>query len=297
MMFRCFPLIVFFLVASANAQDWQALLPDARVAHRVEQQVDNHVLALGQLRKENNQWHAEREHVVDGQLNRVAWQMPSDSRVTDVHDKLHNMLLQRGALPLFLCSGLDCGSSNAWANEYFNIKELYGLDQHQYYGVWEWQTEQGELFYINTYVVQRGNQRVYVHIDQIHASPEEKGSVAPAPETLAQSLQEQGYFTLTGIEWAADGIRMEDEHLQALVNALQRNPRLKIRLVGHFYGEGDREGNHFEQQRRRSLQAAEQVQKKLVEAGIKENRISAHGVGSLAPARRNGVGRIETVRQ
>jgi outer membrane protein OmpA-like peptidoglycan-associated protein len=290
--------IWFFMLLSgmvghgAYANVTEGVFPDARVIFEFEKKEGPYSLALGPLQKVNNQWRAERERRVQGEVERRTLEMPERYSVEEVQDQLHDALRRRGARPLYTCQGLDCGSSNAWANIYFDIKQLYGLDQHQYYGVWELKTEEGDLYYLVTYVVQRGNRRIYAQLDQIRAPLAEAGTVVASPATLVNSLREQGFFVLTGVEWSAGGVRVEPDHLKAVVNALQRDPWLNVYIVGHDYGPGG-----HEQQLERSKKAAQQVSKSLIEAGVKAARVSAHGVGGLAPARRQGERRVEVVLQ
>lgn len=287
-----FLLFALTIANTASAEAWEAVFPDAQVMNKKIIEEANYRLALGPLKNVNSQWRSEREQRLRGELQRRTMETPERFSVDEIYRQLRTALQRRNARPLYTCSGLDCGSSNAWANNYFGVKQLYGLDQNQYYGAWELQSQSGALYYLSTYVVQRGNQRIYVQIDQIEVSNTVRGSIAATPMTLIEALTQQGYFTLAGVDWSGDDITIEGKHIKVVAEALNRDPWLKIRVVGHDYGPGD-----LVQQQQRSMRAAQEVQDLLLELGIKPERITAHGIGSLAPAPQGDSARIEIVRQ
>ena len=282
---------IFIYANTANANIADAAFPDARAVYSSDTEESDYALALGPLKKINSEWRAEREQRLSGHLSRRTLEIPEKYSHKEAYRQLRAELQRHDARPLFICEGLDCGSSNAWANDYFHIKQLYGLDQNQYYGAWEITAENGDLFYLTTYVVQRGNRRVYLQVDQLQVT-QKPGLIVANPAALIEILKGQGYFKLSGINWKSDGLDVQPEHLQALARALQRDPWLKIHVVGHDYGSGE-----LSQQQARSLAAAQTIRDALIKLGIKSDRVSAHGVGSLAPSAGQAGSRIEIVRQ
>lgn len=265
--------------------------PDARAIYSSNVEDRDYALALGPLKKINSEWRTEREQRLNGQLTRRTLELPESYSVGEAYRHLRAELQRHDARPLFICQGLDCGSSNAWANDYFHIKQLYGLDQNQYYGAWEVTAENDDVYYVTTYLVQRGNRRIYLQVDQVQVA-QKPGQIVANPEALIEILKGQGHFKLSGVDWTSAGVDVRPEHLQALTQALQRDPWLKIRVVGHDYGAGE-----LAQQQARSLAAAQKIRDALVKLGIKPDRVSAHGVGSLAPSSGQAATRIEIVRQ
>lgn len=283
--------IVWLLSASIVwAEAWEALFPEARLMSSTSSEDSDYRLALGPLKKVNNNWLFQREQTLTGELQRHTLELGEKLSVDEAHQRLRNALVRRGARPLYTCEGLDCGSSNAWANVHFEVKQLYGLDQHQYYGAWEVPGENDESYYLATYVVQRGNRRVYMQIDQLQVPAAEQGAIVATAATLVESLRKQRYFVLSGVKVTTDSISVERKHLEVVVDALRHDPWLKIRIVGHDYGPGD-----LKQQQQRSENAAQQVRKALIDSNIKPERVTAHGVGSLAPAGKRGDTRVEIV--
>ncbi|MEH6397376.1 OmpA family protein, partial [Pseudoalteromonas sp.] len=65
--------------------------------------------------------------------------------------------------------------------------------------------------------------------------------------------------------------------------ALQKNTRLKLYVVGHL-----REKQSLEALQQRSLSRAQSVVDVLVQRGINSERLSAQGIGPLAPTKTSG---------
>src|SRR5690606_30975595 len=114
----------------------------------------------------------------------------------------------------------NCGSSNSWANDQFQIKQLYGLDQDQYYGIFELVDDQDQLNYFALYTVRRGNQRVYAHLELLQTEARSAAGVAPNPDAIIEQLREQGYYRLSGLRLEGGELVVGKEHLAALAKAL-----------------------------------------------------------------------------
>ena len=90
---------------------------------------DDYLLTLGALKKINGQWRSDREERISGTLTRSTRQLDGGHDVSEVFEYYRRQLLQLGAREIFLCQARKCGSSNSWANNRFEIKQLYGLEQ------------------------------------------------------------------------------------------------------------------------------------------------------------------------
>ena len=71
--------------------------------------------------------------------------------------------------------------------------------------------------------------------------------------------------------------------LDSVIAALQKNSRLKLYVVGHL-----RTDQGLEVSQQRSLTRAQSVVDVLVQSGIDSQRLSAQGVGPLAPVNQSG---------
>ncbi|TQV67678.1 DUF4892 domain-containing protein [Exilibacterium tricleocarpae] len=266
--------------------------PNARTVFDTDTGTDDYRLALGAMEKVNNIWRPEQEQRVGGQLHRETVEAPSGFSADEVYQHFLTQLEAMDARELFSCQGRRCGSSNSWANNHFGIKQLYGLDQHQYYGAFEIVGADRQLYFVALYTVRRGNKRIYGHVEVLHSRTGIEGLIAARPEVIGQQLLQRGFYVLPGFRVGQGGLQQEEQHLQALTAALRKQRLLRVAVVGHDYGDGG------EQSRQETaLGYARYVRELLIQGGIDEARLEIYGLGSLAPDRRAARNlRVEIVR-
>lgn len=161
-----------FLAAPAIADKAERILTEGFIAYEQARLVGhtstikrNYLLALGPYEKRYNRWQPEASARLSGLLTRYTYEIPAGADEADVF-QFYLDQLPESAQTLYQCRAMHCGNSNNWANDHFRIKQLYGLDQYQFYGVYRLVT--GET--VTLYTVRRGNRRIYSHIDLL--SPE-----------------------------------------------------------------------------------------------------------------------------
>ncbi len=115
-------------------------------------------LTLSALKKINGEWVAEQEHLVKGKQLLEAFELKPPFSIAATIQAFNQYYTDQNAQLTFKCKGFDCGSSNAWANERFDLKQLYGLEKSQ--KVFVWQLDSPRVF-DTVYLVQRGNRRQY----------------------------------------------------------------------------------------------------------------------------------------
>ncbi|MBX2857428.1 MAG: DUF4892 domain-containing protein [Cellvibrionaceae bacterium] len=270
--------LLFSQSVLANEPVFKNFFENQRRVFKQDSRVDDFRLALSKLKKINNAWVLDREEFISGTLHRLTIELDSTYYLNEVIDIAENYFLQQQALELFRCNGLDCGSSNAWANNYFKIKLLYGLDPSQSYRVWRLKIN-GNQTLVSNYIVQRGNKRIYVHLDVlIPESQQTEGSVIPPDsKSIAFALEKFKYYLVPQLE-NSRGFATSNRLLQPVADALKANPVKKVVVVGHDYV-----GATAEDRKKNSLGYAEQVASLLRDLGVKDNRLSAQGLGSLVP--------------
>jgi len=144
----------------------------AFVLYRLENVLNSdYVLALGKYKKRNNRWRPDKLVKVTGSLSRYTMELPKGYLAEEAFD-YYVKQLPPSAQSLFRCEQRACGESNNWANEHFQIKQLYGLNESQYYGVFTF-THANSQHYATIYSVRRGNRRLYVQLDIIAAENHE----------------------------------------------------------------------------------------------------------------------------
>lgn len=286
--------VIFFLVTVSNtvfAKPFENLFPDSRTVYTSQAEHKDYRLPLGTLQKKNNGlWQAEREERLTGTLYRRTIEVDDAYSRQEVFNTLNNFFSTQQGRLLYSCSGLDCGSSAAWANEHFGIKQLYGLDRYQRYWVWELNDEQGTSFAV-IYAVQRGNKRIYVQTDLLEVPQGNGKSIVSSPEAILSELENKRYFVVPGLSVSGTELRVDEAHIESIAAAMARDRQLELYLVGHDY-----QGNELKEQLARSLEHAGQLKALLQAAGVQPERLHAQGVGPLAPRGKiHGSARVELV--
>ncbi len=268
--------------------------PNARVVVEEQAQRDNYVLALGNYQRIDGLWRITRERRLSGQLQRKTLELPPNQSASDGYRFYRRQLERHTLRELYSCQGRDCGTSNSWANNHFGVLQLYGLDQHQYYGAYEVTGVDEYTWYVSLYAVMRGNRRVFMQVEVLRADQAE-APVDVSAQTWVNALERDGYLVLPG--FSVSGTERERElslraaPLAALVELLQRRPDWRLALVGHDYGAAD-----LARQRENATGYAEHLRDELLARGIAEDRLEVYGLGSLAPAGRGDrSARIEVV--
>lgn len=270
--------------------------PNARVIFQSTAETDDYILALGSYKKIGGSWRVDRPQRLSGMLARYTLELPDGHSANNGFNFYLDQLQKFNFRELFHCKSRDCGTSNSWANNHFKIQQLYGLDQFQQYGAYEVTTADEKPFYVSLYAVQRGNKRVYLQLDILHIDKVIELGIASSPESIIKSLEASGYYVFPDL--VADdvkgntGIQIKQAHLQALVDVLTQQTEWKVALVGHDYAPVA-----FAQQQKDSQLYAEQLKAALQEKGIAGGRLTAYGIGSLAPAGRGDrSARVEVVK-
>lgn len=221
-----------------------------------EEKVPEYALATGPMKKLEGVIAPEQADSLKGLLTRITYRVPDTHTPENIFAYYLKNLQGIDAEILFQCSSRQCGSSNQWANNYFKVAELYGIDRTQFF----LSATTGNM-QLALYTVKRGNRRVYIHLDLI----------APLEQTeasLAADLQQQGFSWLSS-----------SENIEPLLNYLRNNPQQRV-LIGSYNGSEDASLNELLTM---SKAAAEKVAGLLVSEGVDRQRIETVGVGPAIP--------------
>jgi hypothetical protein len=138
----------------------------SKIINQEQSNTLNYQLALAPYKKRQNRWRPDKAIRLQGHLYRETHELMAGFDEQDVY-AFYKSQVPSAAELLFECRRRDCGESNNWANDHFNIKQLYGSDQYQFYSV----HQLGDDQYISLYVVRRGNRRVYTQIETLISKP------------------------------------------------------------------------------------------------------------------------------
>lgn len=245
---------------------------DSAISHFTELSTSDYTVYASKLRKVNGVWSAKKQQRLSGNLLRVTYRIPDNHSVDLVEKFFFTQLDNLKGDTLFKCEKRGCGSSNQWANMVFGVKELYGPDRNQVYRV-EHIQKNGKEYFLALYVIERGNRRVYAHIDFL--------SVSQVKPSVLSQLNTGKHISI----FADASPKLKERSVLQLVAFLKENPQKDLLIVGHSYG-----GGAVDELQSKSLAAAKSVAKqlstKLKDAQLEESaiaRIRVYGVGPLAP--------------
>lgn len=274
-------LLAFSVSSVSSVSFTETLLRNSRLVYDVQSKESEYRLVKSSLKKINGVWASGNERIVIGQLNRKTYELDSLLNFRQAKSELLKSLGDQAQA--FSCLGLDCGSSNAWANEIFNIKQLYGLDNYQFYSVVD---KANQVWVI--YLVQRGNRRVYLQVDNLHLtsrSSSQEDSISY--DKILDALRGAGFWVFKS-STPFDGI--EEGQIEALVSGLNsllaKSGESELWIVGH---------SSKPRAQSVSLRYAEQTLAHLVRSGLNQSRVNAMGIGAMAPRKNTVSDRVEFV--
>ena len=212
---------------------------------------------------------------------RVTYRAPDGTRFDDVIAHYRDQVLGDGAEVLFTCRARACGRSTSWANSVFGVKELVAPDSSQFYLAATLGTKLKAV-----YVVQRGNRRVYAHIDVAEA---ERPLASDAQAPLVRQLRDNGFAVMAGVTPAPDGAldALDLEAVDAAARTIAPLADRPLYVVCHLADAGSTEAALA-----RSATCAETVVQRLGTHGV---RAFGFGGGPLLPRADAPTQRIELV--
>ena len=223
---------------------------------------------------------------VVGPLARVTYRIPDGVRLDDVIAHYEQRIAAISPGIVFSCRGRDCGRATIWANHVFGVAELAAPNRNQFYLAAPVRVEgQGQL--VAFYAVQRGNRRVYAHLDVVVPR-------GPTPFDgtlmLADALERSGFVVVEGVEPDASG-NLSAEALAALddlAGGLGELASETLHVVCHVYGPRSVDALTGAAER-----CATTAARRLEEAaGV---TAVAHGLGPIAPGGAGARSRVEVV--
>lgn len=271
--------------------DTNTLLQGARLVFDQAPQQQNYRLVLSGVKKVNGAWRSEVDEQLDAMVSRRTYELDKSMRLRDVRALLNRVTRFSGRLKnLFTCDGADCGSSNAWANHFFEIKQLYGTNLSQHYSVWEALDGQTQRIILVYYLVERGNGDIMLQEDLLKLNKIPSSNVPLAASALADQLFQARRIVAPGFRLNTDEPVLDANAMSSLANMLQINESWSVYVVGHDAGPGS-----LVQQKTRALRYANMVADRLKAMGVAEDRLIVLSVGGLVPLASEPTARVELV--
>lgn len=268
-------------IPSAEDPPGVARFPDAAIVAFSRADLRAYEFVTGRVERSRRERRIDRSVRVPANLLRVTYRTPPGTPLRDV--VAHYRGEVAGFAEVFACQGLDCGRSTAWANDVFRVKELVAPDSAQFY-----LAVAGEDAVAAIYIVQRGNRRVYAHVDFAQgdgigaralggaAGGHVEDAERSTADSVGEALRSQRYAVLPGAA-PDDAGRLGRAALEALDAAAPELAGLEtaVYVVCHVDQDGDAETAIA-----RSAQCAKQAALRLRAAGVEA---APFGAGPLLP--------------
>ena len=266
----------------AGAEDPPGLerFAGAVVVARNRADLRDYEFVTGRVERSRRERRVDSSVRVPANVTRVTYQTPPGTRLEDVVE--HYRAALAGIDEVFACQGRDCGRSTAWANDVFQVKELVAPDAAQFY-----MAAAGEDELVAVYVVQRGNRRVYAHVEfargkgigalaQGEGMPPAQDSSGAFGNGIAGALLRQRFAILPDVipDNSGELGRASREALEAAAAGVADLGR-KVYVVCHLAGEQD--ADTAVQQSLRCAQAAASL---LQAQGVD---VAPFGAGPMLP--------------
>jgi len=118
---------------------------------------------LSKIRRAGSGWEPETVIRLKGDYFSSLYKINRNALLPDVYAHYRSQMVSDGHSILFECDSRSCGSSNAWANNFFGDYLLYGSDQSQFLLVVKNKQDIYQVLYIN----RRGAGDVMVRLDEV----------------------------------------------------------------------------------------------------------------------------------
>lgn len=263
----CIALLGVCLSATVHAAP--APFPDSQLIEESEQTVQRYRLVLSELKRQRADTFGERELRVAGDLSRQIYDLPNGVSLEEARQYFRLQSLNKRTL--YECIGIDCGSSNFWANDVFGVSSLVSRDKDQaYFVTLEPYADTHRL--IMVYLSMRGGRQPKVLIDQlVTASPLRIGLVTE-DEVVASLSVTSGW--LPGFVTEGTDLKVEESGiLLGAIRGLSVGAKARLNLIVHCY-----EGAHMG-----DTLACSEVLAKQLESQLPGVAVRAHGALTPSP--------------
>lgn len=235
---------------------------------------DDYLVLLSAPKRVNNQLRVEKELRVNVKGLKETYRI-NDGHTTEQAFKHYlSQVKQLSAKVVYQCASRDCGRSSGWAEDVYRNPKLYGNDASQFYFAAALQRSNGEQWLVTVYTVERGNRRVYAHVETLKLNAPIEGDSLEGVFDEPQPLYVFNYDFNKTVK-----LNVDSAEIQKIMDFVETMPTPTVYIVGHMFQNGESTSDAL----KLSLNAAEQLSTVLQKRGVDASKISTLGVGPLIP--------------
>lgn len=292
MMATCFArlFLALLLLASglvASAQDSKgsqdhpmfSRYPDSRIVFYQSIAFEEHNLAT--KKQETSRFTALSSQRVEGKLTDIVYDHDPDRSSLEALTNYKQALAKGGFKTIFECKGLDCGYTTALrGTRYTGIT----FNEDGRYLSAKLTRAEGDVY--ASIITSRAAGKLRIRLTVVETKPMETDLIQYTPQAMSDDIRTTGRAVLYGVLFDINKTEPTAASAPTIANmaqVLQKNPALKLLVVGHTDRVGTYEYNINLSQRR-----AESIVNQLVgQHQISAGRLKAVGVGYAAPVSTN----------
>lgn len=257
---------------------------------------DLYAAPLAGVIREGDRYRFSKILPLEGSVTRLGYVAPAGRSALEVFRNYEGVLKSKGFTPLFSADGETLGKYDSFGATLVRQYPFYGdpAAPGQRFLLSKLTRPQGDL-YVGLYVLDNGfwgdevkclKNRAYVLVDVVETKPMETRMVVVKADEMEKRIAEAGRVALYGLFFDTDKTEVKPQSqptLEEIAKLLKKAPKLRVLVVGHTDGVGDRTYNQDLSRRR-----AESVAKTLASRyGIAPSRLVPAGAGMLAPVASN----------
>ena len=300
----CLLLLILLLPPSArgadlrNTKDHPALprYAGSEIMFSSHRAFDLYTAPLAGVVREGDRYRFSKILPLEGSVTRLGYVAPPGRSALEVFRNYEGVLKSKGFTALFSAAGEDLGKYDSFGATLLRQYPFFGdpAAPGQRFLLARQARPEGDL-YVALYAldnlfwgdeVKCRKNRAYVLVDVVETKPMETRMVVVKAEEMERRISESGRVAFYGLYFDTDRTEVKPPSrptLEEIAKLLKKSPKLRVLVVGHTDGAGERTYNQNLSRKR-----ADAVVKILTSRyGIAPSRLVPAGVGMLAPAASN----------
>lgn len=230
--------------------------------------------------KEAKQYNTE---MLEGKVTKILYKNPPERSILELYRNYENALTNEGVTVLYQCNqaNKECvdGYVGAHLRQQFGINAIGNKDGRYLFARLDQEAQTAFL------VLAVGAQNTDVHV--VEMKKMDTGQVGLNLAALTEDLDRQGYVVVEGIYFDTDKTTLKptsDAAISEVAKLLEGRAGLNLYVVGHT----DMQGSLAHNMQLSEGRAAAVVASLVSRHGIAADRLTARGIGPLAPVASNG---------